>query len=150
MERIAGIFRNLSRNKTGFSELVRNEKPGFFWTPAVTFSEFIDFVVSDLSDHSKSPVLEPYWKTCQVCQHPLRPNLVIKADHLQQDLDFAAGILGVDRVEVGASSGNEIESAEKLFSTLSVDQVSKLFEVLRLDHELFGFDPRPYFKFVTP
>ena len=150
MQRVAGIFRNLTRNKTAFSELVRKEAPGYFWTSAVTFFEFVDFLVSDQPDRSALPILEPYWKTCQICQPPLRPNLVIKAEHLKQDLDFAAGSLGVDPVADGTLSGHELEPAEDLFSTLTVDQVSKLYELFRLDHELFGFDPAPYFKQVTP
>jgi hypothetical protein len=40
--------------------------------------------------------------------------------------------------------------APELFKTLSRGQMFKLFETFRLDHELFGYDPRPYFKMATP
>ena len=148
MRRIVDTFEILSQNKSSLVKLVRKEDSSSFWTSSVSFSEFVDYVISQNSNFN-SEVLVPYWKSCQICQPVLRPNLVIKAEHLKSDLKFAAKLLEMDSFpEWEDANGTKI--GDQLFSTLSRDQIFKLFEIFSLDHELFGYDPRPYFDLANP
>ena len=152
MQRIVETFKNLTNDKAAFVKLVRKQETGLFWTSSVSFSEFSDFLVSGKA--GSDSVVVPHWKTCRVCQPSLRPNLILKSEHLKSDLNFLTETFQLDPFEIFQipdveSVGGLSDEAEALFSTLSRDQIFRIFEIFRLDHELFGYDPLPYLKLGT-
>ena len=42
------------------------------------------------------------------------------------------------------------ESAKKYFSQLTKQQVSKLYEMYKIDHEMFEYDPQIYIDMAFP
>ena len=148
MQRIVDSFNKLSDDKAAFVKLVRKQEPGFFWTSSVSFSEFVDYLVSDKVD---SELVVPHWKTCRVCQPPLRPNLILKSEHLKSDLNFLTEKFQLDPFEIFQIPDEESvdgmsDEAKALFTTLRQDQIFRIFDIFRLDHELFGYDPSAFIK----
>jgi hypothetical protein len=96
-------------------------------------------------------IFTPFWKLCQICLPVLRPNLIVKSEHLKEDLAFIRRKLKLEDSEVDKLSEGSFmsEATKSYFSTLSQNQIFQFYDIFRLDHEIFGYDPRPYFDLAT-
>ena len=109
-----------------------------------------------MAGKNRPEIITPFWKLCQICLPALRPNLIVKSEHLKEDLVFIRRKLKLeDNLEIDdLPEGNYgrsfmSEAAQSYFSTLSQNQIFQFYEIFRLDHEIFGYDPRPYFDLAT-
>jgi len=98
-----------------------------------------------------SEIITTHWKLCQICLPVFRPNLIVKSEHLKEDLAFIRKKLKLEDSEMdNLSEGSFMSEATKsYFSTLSQNQIFQFYDIFRLDHEIFGYDPRPYFDLAT-
>lgn len=95
----------------------------------------------------------PYWLSCGLCHPALRPRHILHLEHLQeqgQEAGLLLERLGMKNLNVSyphALKGQEGHSSEwerQYFGQLTKAQVWQLFELYRVDHELFGYSPRRY------
>ena len=75
----------------------------------------------------------------------------MKSEHLKEDLAFIRRKLKIEHFEVDdlphSNYGSFVsEAAQSHFSTLSKNQIFQYYDIFRIDHEIFGYDPRPYFE----
>ncbi|KAK3891853.1 hypothetical protein Pcinc_004271 [Petrolisthes cinctipes] len=116
-----------------------------------TFSEFVDFIIDSTKD-LKTPkdwqvnvmCWLPYWVQCGVCSSDYQ--VVIKLETMQTDVQFLAYAAGLKEIQniyewrnVGGESSSSSSVSSKYYSTLSRSQVQELYEIFRLDFELFGY-----------
>ena len=146
MRRIADVYTALSANQTALASIIRKEQT-YFWTSSVTFSDFVNFLVQNKADSGHN-LITPYWTMCNICLPPLRPNIIVKSEHLREDLNYLVKLLQLDAIDFVDSAQldeNPLSHDVKiLFSTLNRSQIVKLYETFRLDHELFGYDVHPF------
>ena len=92
----------------------------------------------------------PFWYTCGVCLPELRPSYILHMDNLTHDIPALLDRLGMGHLQVEyphALKGVEGHSSNKVkeyYSQLTKAQVWQLYNLYRVDHELFGFSPREY------
>lgn len=128
-----------------------------------TFNQFVHFLVngsselgSEITQHKGlSYHWAPYWKECHhLCAKRTRPDFVVKLETLNEDIAKLLSILNLDdKVDLfphthSQAGGHSSTLAQKYFSQLTVDQVKELFNLYRLDHELFGYDIQPYLNYA--
>lgn len=96
----------------------------------------------------------PYWKECSLCSDLTKPQMVIHMETLQEDLDLLLDRLNLPRQPfpvTHSQRGGHSSSADvvqKYFSTLLKSDVRQLYEMYRLDHELFGYTPDQYLDYA--
>jgi chondroitin 4-sulfotransferase 11 len=101
--------------------------------------------------------IAPYWLWCATCQPGLRPHIILKLETVDQDVPALVRLLNLTSPAPmqGIHMGTPFEKTEDLgvhskhkveeyFSQLTKRQVMDLYEMYRLDHELFGYSPEPY------
>jgi hypothetical protein len=107
----------------------------------------------------------PFWLWCSTCQAGLRPHIILKLETVSRDgpaliqllnLTAAAGDSGsgphpLPQVHVATPEENpddvNVHSRAKVaeyYSQLTKAQVRELYDMYRLDHELFGYSPDHY------
>ena len=116
----------------------------------------------------------PYWKECEPCSDITSPNFIIHLDTLREDLPLLINHLqghDIANKEVFTivdmfphthstatedekkSTGKALSSNEaklrKYFSTLSRLDIEELYEKYKLDHELFGYAPKDFLKYMN-
>ena len=148
MKRIANIYTTLSTNQTALSSIIKKEET-YFWSAFVTFSDFVNFLIENTPAHSKQNLITPYWQMCNICLPPLRPNVIVKSEHLREDFNYLVKLLQLDPYDLAdfAPINENVLSHDVkiLFSTLSRNQIVRLYETFRLDHELFGYDVNTFY-----
>jgi len=92
----------------------------------------------------------PYWFSCGLCIPELRPKYVLHMDHIDTDslsllktltgkdfnISFPHTLLGQD--------GHTKEHNLEYYKQLTKYQVWKLYNIYRVDHELFGYSPTSF------
>jgi hypothetical protein len=118
-------------------------------TSAEHFSDFINNLI--LGEKPPNGIqFEPFWQTCKVCPKVMRPNMVVKMEHLEEDLRNVWKILSLKEPSLQISHHKSPSSiAKSLYKELNYSQLRDLFDVFRLDHELFQYDPTEYFKLTN-
>jgi len=92
----------------------------------------------------------PYWFTCGLCLPELRPSYILHMDNLEKDVPNLLDKLGMGQMNVTyphALQGKEGHTSVKnkeYYSMLTKAQVWQLYNLYRVDHELFGFSPREF------
>ena len=92
----------------------------------------------------------PYWFTCGLCLPELRPSYILHMDHLEKEVPNLLEELGMGQMNVTyphALQGKEGHTRSKnkeYYSRLTKAQVWQLYNLYRVDHELFGFSPREF------
>lgn len=129
----------------------------------LTFPEFVHFLVKSTSEFDPEITRHkglsyhwaPYWKECsQLCSPSTRPDFVIKMESLSEDTKQMLEMLGLeDKLHLfprthTQSGGHSSLLAKKYFSQLSAQQVQNLYDLYKLDHELFGYDIEPYLSYA--
>ena len=142
-----------------------------------TFGQFVRFIVNgsrefgrDVLDHrGLSYHWAPYWSECNLCNPEAAPHTVLHMETFVEDLRLFLKRSGLaeavsNRDHDGAlddlvakfphthsqAGGHSQTLATKYFSTLKRSQVNALYEMYKLDHELFGYKPDFYLSLAKP
>ena len=115
----------------------------------------------------------PYWFQCGLCLASLRPKYILHMDRLEQEADQLLELLGIGGLGVkyphalrgeGGEAGRWEQSYYSQLSKTQVTrpgclggvshvvyyvQVWRLFQLYRVDHELFGYSPRQYLQWAA-
>eukprot|EP00090_Calanus_glacialis_P030885 TRINITY_DN5029_c0_g1_i1.p1 TRINITY_DN5029_c0_g1~~TRINITY_DN5029_c0_g1_i1.p1 ORF type:complete len:377 (-),score=107.87 TRINITY_DN5029_c0_g1_i1:297-1427(-) len=97
----------------------------------------------------------PYWFTCGLCLPELRPSYILHMDHLEKEVPNLLEELGMGQMNVTyphALQGKEGHTRSKnkeYYSRLTKAQVWQLYNLYRVDHELFGFSPREFLDWAS-
>jgi hypothetical protein len=69
-----------------------------------------------------------------------------KLENMQEDIHFIGQMAGVEleSIVTNPSSGNTSELAREYFSQLYKDDVEKLYQLYKMDFEMFGYSPDSY------
>ncbi len=123
-----------------FVELLLTNPSSKLWRHAVTSA----------GDH-----WEPYWRHCAVCHDSLRPAVIFKMEEMKQDLKRYLRSIGLDeRLSerfphlLEASGGHTSTLVQRYYGLLSKRQVRDLYELYKVDHELFGYDPEVFIAYA--
>ena len=132
-----------------------------------TFSQFVRFLVNGsrefdqdvLSHKGLSYHWAPYWQECSICSELTKPDVIIHMETFKEDFKtlFNKAEYSNEEIEDLAQKfphthsqhgGHSHDLIQKYFSTLTKSQVWQLYEMYKLDHELFGYDPKLYLDFA--
>ena len=133
-----------------------------------SFAQFVRFLVNatlefdeDVLNHKGlSYHWAPYWQECSLCSSFTQPNVIIHMETFQQDLTTLLNKAGYQSQLVQElvdkfphthfqSGGHSHNLAGKYYSQLTQAQVLELYQMYRLDHEMFGYDPGPYLSLAS-
>ena len=95
----------------------------------------------------------PYWVRCHTCS--LHLNFIGKLETVVQDRLVLKQVLGLKvktlNVKAKVHRGPPTRKvAAEMYRTLSPSQIRGLYQMYRLDFELFGYDPEPYLSLGRP
>lgn len=124
-----------------------------------TFSQFVRFLVNGTTEfpgYSAHKGLSyhwaPYWKECsQLCNPVTRPDFVLKMETLTRDLSGLLKAVGLEAGKIdlfphthAQKGGHSSDAAREYFGRLTKAEVMQLYDLYRLDHELFGYEIDEY------
>ena len=133
LERIAQIFTKIGGN--------------------IDFKDFLTQVVlNDKYEGQLKEELLAYNAQCNFCQPGFEPSHVLKSEFLNVDLIEVLRELSFGEVVQDLPEDfyrlQEFEKvsleAREVYSTVAKKDIMAVWERYRLDHEVFGYDPRPY------
>jgi len=78
--------------------------------------------------------------------------VIAKAENFADDQKFIGRLANVtfQKIESHKSSGGDTKSlAKKYFSDLDLDTVKDLYEIYKVDFEMFGYSPDIYFDLAA-
>ena len=130
----------------------------------LALSDQLDTKEEDMEDFSRMGLWlkhhwAPFWYTCGLCSPDLQPDLVLKTESLDRDMRLVVGELQLPGEQAtkfpdirvtgnddNFSEGNRPseEFITKYYSQLTKEQVLKLYQFYRLDHEMFDYSPEVY------
>eukprot|EP00090_Calanus_glacialis_P020054 TRINITY_DN30843_c0_g1_i1.p1 TRINITY_DN30843_c0_g1~~TRINITY_DN30843_c0_g1_i1.p1 ORF type:complete len:323 (-),score=62.46 TRINITY_DN30843_c0_g1_i1:33-893(-) len=122
--------------------------------PGGSFPDFADYVLrkskSNCRTYSECPMnnhWRPYLSRCAYCS--TNYTVVAKLETLQEDLTYLGQMVGhtFHQIEANTSGGDKkglSERARAYFSQLQRDVAIELFELFRVDFEMFGYDAKEY------
>ncbi|XP_059092981.1 uncharacterized protein LOC131888202 [Tigriopus californicus] len=154
LEKLVFVFNDIVKKQgETFEELTRQIQDRYGLE--LTFKTFMVYLIKGSLDFGDAVVYPeefmPYWSVCNTCAHPYRPSIILKYEHLGNDLLEMFRILGfseyVKDMPNGLSTTNTEEvsdEAMKYYKQLPKSLISDIYQLYRADHEIFGYDPRPY------
>ena len=88
-----------------------------------------------------------------MCQEEFEPKVVIKLEHFQQDFNYLLKTMNLTMSEhlslsilkdslMALESKQYVQKLETYSKKLTISQRMDLYQILRSDYELFGYDPR--------
>jgi hypothetical protein len=105
----------------------------------------------------------PVWLLCTPCEAGLRPDVIVKLETIGRDGPALMQMMNLSAASSSAAAvplqhvhvTTEFERPEDLgvnsrlkaaeyYGQLTKRQVAELYEMYRLDHDLFGYSPEPY------
>ncbi len=102
----------------------------------------------------------PVWLLCTPCEAGLRPDVIVKLETIGRDgpalmqmmnLSASSSAMPLHHVHVTTEferpedlGVNSRLKAAEYYGQLTKRQVAELYEMYRLDHDLFGYSPEPY------
>jgi hypothetical protein len=100
----------------------------------------------------------PVWLWCDPCTPGLRPDVIVKLETIVQDGPAVVRMLNLSTANSAFQAVhvttpferaaemrlNSRDQVVEYYSQLSKRQVMELYQMLRLDHELFDYSPEPY------
>lgn len=96
---------------------------------------------------------QPYWHSCSVCVPALTPSFILKMETLKRDVRNYLAAIGLERFaeqfphKVKNQEGPTGSVAKTFYSQLTKEKIVQLYELYRLDHELFGYDALEYIEY---
>ena len=141
----------------------------------INFENFVDMVIKNskrLCRRLNKCGLDPHWKPfissrCGYCDIPYK--VIAKAENFAEDQKFIGKLANIDFKPLGrwiyflntfsvhndsfavtnvSSGGRTKELARKYFSQLSLDKVKKLYDIYKVDFEMFGYSPQLYYDYA--
>ncbi len=99
----------------------------------------------------------PYWKNCQPCQAESQYDYILEVGpHIQDEkswlfnhLKMNSSVELVQSSQTQAHNPQTLETKRRYFGQLSKQEIFDLYNLYRLDHELFGYDPQEYIDMGT-
>lgn len=133
-----------------------------------SFSQFARFLVNAslefgedvLNYQGLSYHWAPFWQECSLCSSFTQPDIVIHMETFEEDLKILLRKAGYeDSAEIerliekfphthSQSGGHSHKLASKYYSQLTKSQIQSLYEMYKLDHDLFGYDPSQYLSYA--
>lgn len=106
----------------------------------LTFADFVKCIIKD-ADMNRSPDVHwaPISKMCFPCD--VTYDVIGTFDTLEEDSDYILKYIGVDWFHYPHSktAGSTKRLMEQYYSTVSVNDIEKLWSLFKLDAELFGY-----------
>lgn len=124
---------------------------------AVTFENFVHMILDKSRRQCRQMNkcgLDKHWKPfisrCGYCNIPYK--VIAKAENFAEDQKFIGRLANIDFKPIKthtSSGGSTKEQAKKYFSQLSLDIVKKLYNVYKVDFEMFGYSPQMYYDYAV-
>jgi len=124
----------------------------------VTFPNFVNMILHKSISKCRtlnSCRIDKHWRPfisrCGYCDLPYR--VIAKAENFQDDQRFIGDLAGVqlDKVETHHSSGGSTRQLSKeYFSMLDTHTVNRLYNLYKVDFEMFGYSPDLYYQYASP
>lgn len=128
-----------------------------------TFSQFVRFLVNGSREFGQDVLghkglsyhWAPFWQECSICSNTTMPDVMIHMETFRKDFKTLFAKAGYSDPEIedlldtfprthSQHGGHSHDLIQKYFSSLTKSQVWQLYEMYKLDHELFGYDPTLY------
>lgn len=111
-----------------------------------TFVEFVDYLlvtpVSEYNDH-----WVPYWLHCHMCD--IEYDVVGKIDTMEEDMEIITGVSGISATNISLPWANRKNFGKDqtlhYFSKIGLDRLNLLYNIYKIDFEMFDYDVQPYF-----
>lgn len=123
---------------------------------AVTFENFVSMILTKSRRRCRRMNrcgLDKHWKPfisrCGYCDIPYK--VIAKAENFAEDQKFIGKLANIEikPIETHKSSGGSTKDlTKKYFSELSLDTVKKLYNVYKVDFEMFGYSPQLYYDYA--
>ena len=111
----------------------------------MVFSLIIPF--RTMANCTFNPHWLPFVTKCSLCSFDY--TAVGKLENMQEDIHFIGQMAGVELESIStnpSSGGSTSELAREYFSQLDKDDVEKLYQLYKMDFEMFGYSPDLYFN----
>ena len=114
------------------------------------FERFIQILIAQENRNIINDVhVMPFWKRCDMCN--LNYDLIGKMETFTQDSNYIMEKIGMKSPKIvvaekeHVSSGNSSEEmAKNLFARLPNDLIEKLYDLYKLDFEMFDYEYKQY------
>ena len=132
-----------------------------------TFPEFVDHVLKECKHRACNEHWEPQYMHCNYCD--IRYDMIGRVENLESDLEYIAMVKnfsrdlhtlkdnlhlhpsGVKRPETPTKSfmkknnmTEKIDKTKRYFMQLSTNQVNAIYNMYKIDFEMFGYSTEPY------
>merc|ERR1711892_1054202 len=115
----------------------------------VSFANFVDFVINDMKKHCRSfntcnlnVHWTPFITRCNYCAGPSY-TVIGKMETMEQDILYIGQMAGIElkleHKNIGHGKGSSSELTRKYFSGLKKEVVMELFQLYKVDFEMFGY-----------
>ena len=103
----------------------------------------------------------PYWQECSLCSSLTQPDIIIHMESFQTDLNTLFRKAGHSNDSViekliekfphthSQNGGHSHKLTSTYYSQLTKAQIQSLYQLYKLDHDLFGYDPDEYIKYAS-
>ena len=122
----------------------------------ITFEHFVKMIIHDsktrcqrLNKCGFDKHWKPFISRCGYCDIPYK--VIAKAENFAEDQKFIGKLSSIDFKPIAthvSSGGSTKELAKKYFSQLSLSTVKKLYNVYKVDFEMFGYSPQLYYQYA--
>ena len=119
---------------------------------AVTFNNFVEMIIDQSEEICRTPNrcrLDKHWKPflsrCGYCD--LEYQVIARMENFVQDQEMIGRLANVtfQKIESHKSSGGSTEDlTRQYFADLDKDMKKKLYNIFKIDFDLFGYDPNQY------
>jgi len=120
----------------------------------VSFANFAEMVLDKsvkVCRQMNTCKLDKHWKPfisrCGYCDIPY--TVIARAENIAEDQKYIGHMANVTfhKIESHVSSGGSTKDlARKYFSEMDIDTVKRLYQLYKVDFEMFGYSPDEYFK----
>lgn len=115
--------------------------------PYGAFETFIRLIVDREPIIAENWHVFRYWERCDYCNIDYK--IIGKMETFTQDVEYTMTNVGMNKDNLGyheniSSEDSTEDLAIQLFLKLPKDLVEKLYELYKIDFEMFQYDPKPY------
>jgi len=124
--------------------VVRSRRP--------SFSEFVDYLLRE-EVHNYNDHWRPYWLHCHLCE--MEFDVIGKMETWNQDVQFITDVTGLSMTNVTLEWTNRRSNkssstlAQDYFRKLDKQTTIKLYNIYKIDFEMFGYSLHPYLNTHT-
>jgi len=117
-----------------------------------TFKEFVNYLIKE-DVHKYNDHWIPYWLHCHLCQ--MEYDIIGKMDTWDQDVNLITDVTGLSTTNVTLTwtrrrSNSSSQIALDYFSQLNKHSVKQLYQIYKIDFEMFEYSVQPYFDLFEP